>query len=161
MPHAEIGKQFIWPTIEDAEALQGFPRGWTSSASDNKRDADRWKMVGNAVTVGVSDWVGSRLNKPGDIISPVSNHSTSSKWPSAAMGGQGKMFKVDASEYPLHRPYTHLTDLITVDQCKQVSLRAASGFYSRLQRGNLGQHPGFREALAAHIDFMAGDETTR
>ena len=50
------------PSIEDAEAMQGFDRGWTDvEGLDRRRNGSRWKLVGNAVTVGVAQWVGSRL----------------------------------------------------------------------------------------------------
>lgn len=38
----------------EAEALQGFPRGWTAGFSRSQRR----RMVGNAVNVGCSEWIG-------------------------------------------------------------------------------------------------------
>jgi DNA (cytosine-5)-methyltransferase 1 len=44
----------VVPGVEDAERLQGFPRGWTVAATEiERRKGTRWKLVGNAVTVGV------------------------------------------------------------------------------------------------------------
>ena len=42
---------------DEAEALQGFPRGWTAGLS---RSARR-RMVGNAVNVRVAQWIGERV----------------------------------------------------------------------------------------------------
>ena len=48
----------VTPALGDAEELQGFPRGWTEPASSvSSRKGTRWKLVGNAVTTGVSRWI--------------------------------------------------------------------------------------------------------
>ena len=44
-------------TPMECERLQGFPDGWTDSQSDTQR----YKQMGNAVTVNVIKWIGSRL----------------------------------------------------------------------------------------------------
>lgn len=41
----------------EAESLQGFPRGWTAGFSRSVRR----RMLGNAVTVPVAEWIGRRL----------------------------------------------------------------------------------------------------
>jgi DNA (cytosine-5)-methyltransferase 1 len=41
----------------EAEALQGFPRGWTAGFSRSRRR----RMLGNAVTVDVAEWIGRRI----------------------------------------------------------------------------------------------------
>jgi hypothetical protein len=40
------------------ERLQGFPDDWTFVCSDNQR----YKQMGNAVTVNVIEWIGNRLD---------------------------------------------------------------------------------------------------
>ena len=143
VPGAEAGRKFVWPLIGDAEALQGFPRGWTEAASDGKRDASRWKMLGNAVTVGVSEWVAGRIANPGDDLAervPLESHP----WPSAAAGFGGKRWRVFVSEYPVLRPYQHLLDVVNPSTATPLTHRAAAGFLDRLERGNLGRYPGFR-----------------
>lgn len=42
---------------EEAEALQGFPRGWTAGFAERRRRA----MCGRAVTVPVAQWIGERI----------------------------------------------------------------------------------------------------
>jgi DNA (cytosine-5)-methyltransferase 1 len=152
IPSNDPGRKFVWPLIEDAEALQGFPRGWTSAASDGKRDASRWKMLGNAVTVGVSEWIAGRIANPGPSLAELEPLEGSS-WPSAAAGHRGKRWRAWVSEYPLHQPYTHLLDLVDRDLAIPLSHRAAAGFLSRLELGNLGRHPGFRRDMAEHVQF--------
>jgi DNA (cytosine-5)-methyltransferase 1 len=44
-------------SAEEAEALQGFPRGWTAGFPERRRRA----MAGEAVTVNVVEWIGKRI----------------------------------------------------------------------------------------------------
>ena len=44
-------------TPTECERLQGFPDDWTASQSDTQR----FKQMGNAVTVNVIEWIGERL----------------------------------------------------------------------------------------------------
>jgi len=46
-------------TPTECERLQGFPDGWTEGVSDTQR----YKMLGNAVTVNVIEFLGKRLRK--------------------------------------------------------------------------------------------------
>lgn len=46
-------------TPMECERLQGFPDGWAESLSD----AQRYKALGNAVTVNVAEWIAKRLIK--------------------------------------------------------------------------------------------------
>lgn len=41
----------------ECERLQGFPDGWTQDQSDTQR----YKQLGNAVTVNVAEWIASRI----------------------------------------------------------------------------------------------------
>jgi site-specific DNA-cytosine methylase len=45
-------------TPVECERLQGFPDGWTAVSSDSQR----YKQMGNAVTVNVIEWIGNRLD---------------------------------------------------------------------------------------------------
>lgn len=44
-------------TPVECERLQGFPDGWASEQSD----AQRYKQMGNAITVTVAEWIGQRI----------------------------------------------------------------------------------------------------
>lgn len=47
----------------ECERLQGFPDNWTALGHDGKAisDSARYRMLGNAVTVNVAEWIGNRL----------------------------------------------------------------------------------------------------
>jgi DNA (cytosine-5)-methyltransferase 1 len=44
-------------TPRECERLQGFPDDWTASQADSSR----YKMMGNAVTVPVVEWIIKRM----------------------------------------------------------------------------------------------------
>lgn len=152
LPNNDNGETFVLPTIEDGEILQGFSRGWTSAASDGKRDGHRWKLIGNAVTVGVSEWVAGRLKTPGSFEGHSTLWTRQGAWPTAAWGEGAQAWKVELSEFPQQLPYRHLLDLVDVARCTPLSSRAANGFWSRLRSSNLGRHPGFREDLEKYVE---------
>ncbi|MEO2035676.1 MAG: DNA (cytosine-5-)-methyltransferase, partial [Planctomycetaceae bacterium] len=57
--------EIVTPDIRDAERLQGFPVNWTLPAMENTRKVGaRWKIIGNAVSVPVSKWIGKNLLSP-------------------------------------------------------------------------------------------------
>lgn len=45
----------------ECERLQGFPDGWTEGQSDSQR----YKQMGNAVTVNVIEWIGKQIMEAG------------------------------------------------------------------------------------------------
>jgi len=162
VPDADLGRQLVVPSVEDAEALQGFPRGWTTAAESSRRNGHRWKLVGNAVTVGVATWLGDRLAEPGDASSlDEAQWTPAGSWPAAAWGEHGKVFAVRTSEYPRLVNYSHLREVVDVGQAPGLSYRASRGFRSRLERGNLGRHPGFRDAVADHVEWAGAQERGR
>lgn len=157
VPKAAPGRRLVKPSIEDAEAMQGFDRGWTDVAGLPTRGlGTRWKMIGNAVTVGVSRWVGSRLASPGEVIVDFKPWTPGkSSWPIAATGRNGYIqVPTSISECPLHAEYSHLAEMIDATQAEALTLRGARGFWNRLQQGNLGRHPGFREDVLDHIAVL-------
>lgn len=152
IPAAVDGHRLVKPGIEDAEQMQGFPRGWTDiGTGSTRRNGPRWKLVGNAVTVGVSEWVGRRIAGPGDVVCEEELWEGRGAWPTAAWGEDGKVWQVRVSEFPEMQPYQHLLDVVDPTAAEPLSERATSGFLGRLQAGNLGRHPGFRDDVAAHL----------
>lgn len=153
----EPGRRLVTPCIEDAEALQGFPRRWTQPAVvDGRANTPRWKLVGNAVTVGVAAWLGQRLVAPGEV--PAGENEPlepGGKWPRAAWGEAGKAWSVDVSMWPVRRPYRHLLTTVDVAKAKAVSSRGVVGFHSRMQRSRLRFDPEFRLAVEEHVRVMA------
>lgn len=150
LPAQIPGRKFVIPCVEDGEALQGFSRGWTQAADLGKRNGPRWKLVGNAVTVGVARWVGERILTPGSFELASEEWRGAGAWPTAAWGDRDGVRKVVLTEFPRLLPYTHLLDLLRIDQAVSLSHRAVSGFWRRLQQTNLGRHEGFREDIAEH-----------
>lgn len=153
---AEIGHQIVTPCIGDAEELQGFPRGWTEAATGlGKRDS-RWKLVGNAVTTNVAEWVGRRLATPGTYDpAEATRLGAGDKWPLAAWGGAGKRWKSQVSMWPEQQPYRHLRDLVDPAGLTPLSLRAATGFLSRAQRSTLRFDEDFLLAVKRHVEHAS------
>lgn len=155
IPNEKSGRRLVMPTVGDAEELQGFPRGWTEPADTGSKNGPRWKLVGNAVTVGVAEWLGRRLHNPSDWPDTSEFWEGPGSWPTAAWGDDGKVRRMALSEFPQQRPYRHLLKVIDLGSVRPVTYRGVAGFWSRLQQGNLGRYPGFREDVAAHVTAMA------
>jgi DNA (cytosine-5)-methyltransferase 1 len=156
IPGREPGLAIGTPCIRDAERMQGFPAGWTEPAGDVARASSRWKLVGNAVTVGVAEWLGGRLVDPGEFdresgTQLVGKH----RWPTAAWGESKRRWQADASMWPENRPYRHLLDLLHSDEIKPLSKRAIDGFLSRMERSTLRFDERFRLAVKEHAAAMA------
>lgn len=152
--NAPVGRQIVLPTIEEAEALQGFPRGWTAPAQLNAKNGPRWKLVGNAVTVGVSTWLVNRLEEPGEVVVESRPWTKKGRWPNAAYGAAGKAWEFEASCFPVANRYKHLTDIVRTDVALPLSYRATSGFLSRVLRSSLKFDLNFVEDLRKHMAAM-------
>lgn len=150
-PSAEPRRAFVTPTPEDMEALQGFPRGWTDvdfGFAAARTRGTRGKLIGNAVTTRVAEWVAGRIDSPGSVTCPSIPWGNAARWPNAAFGFGGSRQRVEATEFPMRREYEHLSAVVNLNAAPSLSARALSGFNNRLTRGNLGWHPGFRDAVA-------------
>ncbi|MEI5034178.1 hypothetical protein RB201_19980 [Streptomyces sp. S1A(2023)] len=144
------------PSITDAEQLQGFEKDWTltEATAGKKSGRDRWKLVGNAVTVGVSKWLGEQLLNPDEYDeSEADMLSDSARWPTAAWGHSGKRWRSYASMWPKHQEYTHLMDLVDRGGLTPLSHRAAAGFYSRTQKANLRFDETFILHMKEHVEL--------
>lgn len=143
----------VLPDIRDAERLQGFPVDWTVNDGLGRRsEGARWKLVGNAVSVPVSTWVGRSLRQPGiySDSSRVALPETGS-WPTAAWGRTGEAYAVSISEWPVREDYQHLAEFLDFPTT-WLSARASAGFLSRARRGSLRFEAGFLDAVEAHLD---------
>jgi DNA (cytosine-5)-methyltransferase 1 len=152
---ARRSRRLVVPGIEDAEALQGFERGWTSGIAGPRALGTRWKLVGNAVTVGVSRWVGERLAEPGSCVAETTPLADGVPWPTAAHGSRGRAFRVDVSEYPRPEPYQHLSEVVDLGAASSLSQRAIEGFYRRTQRSTLRFDPAFIDDLVEQVSMGA------
>ncbi len=156
LPHEAPGRLLVLPGLEDGEALQGFPRGWTEAAGSARRGATRWRLVGNAVPVPLAAWVGRRLVAPGEPVCAEWGWPRHG-WPAAAWGdGTGRRIAVAASAWPVREPYRHLSDLLDPTGLRPLSPRATAGFLGRLREGRVRADARFVEDVEAHLG-TAGD----
>ena len=148
MPSGEIVK----PDIRDAERLQGFDVDWTQPAEDVQRPGHRWKLVGNAVTVCVADWIGRRLREPGRYDPSCDGLLVRHRgWPRAAWGdGSGSRYQVAVTTWPERRPAPRLDEFLQFP-LTPLSKRAIAGFYSRTRRAKLRFPPGFLDLVRANL----------
>ena len=148
-----VSRDFVTPTIEDAEALQGFRRGWTAfSAEEAVADRLRWRLVGNAVSVPAAGWVGRILAGQSVQRRPEAEElDAAHSWPIAGYGRKNRRCKVEVSEWPGRKGYVGISEFLS-DEAPPLSLRAASGFLSRLERSRLRVPPEFTRDLR---DFVA------
>lgn len=153
LPGSEPGRKIVTPRIEDAEQLQGFPVDWTRAAGgDGRGRGHRWKLVGNAVTVGVARWVGERLASPGSYDGTNDRPlAPAASWPSAAWGGAGQAFIAEVSNWPRHDPYRHLTEVMDPGAAPPLSQRGAAGFLERAARAKLRFVEDFILDLKEHV----------
>jgi DNA (cytosine-5)-methyltransferase 1 len=155
-PRGRAGRRIVTPTLVEAEQVQGFDADWTAPADlVSSRKGTRWKLVGNAVTVGVSEWVAGRLGAPGPFDAEVRRLNDSASWPKAAYGAKGKRWAVAASMWPTREPYQHLRDLVDLRKATPLSERAAAGFHERAMRSSLRFDQRFLDDIASHIESLA------
>jgi DNA (cytosine-5)-methyltransferase 1 len=137
------------PEIRDAERLQGFAPDWTAPAVDDpsRRNGPRWKLVGNAVSVPLAEWVGRRLleSATGDVQKgqPLGGGDS---WPKAAWGNHGERHAVEVGMWPERHPYLHLAQFLRYPTTP-LSPRALTGFLSRAQRSTLHFPDGLLETI--------------
>ena len=157
MPNMSI----ITPDIVDGERLQGLPANWTNlseragvvgAGKFNRRK--RWTLVGNAVNVEVSAWIGKRLkdrksfrDAPGSIL--FEPHS----WPAAAWFDGKFRYRVELGPCPVKRKRKALADFLSIPGAP-LSLRATAGFYKRIEASSLLFKPGFVAAIRKHFRQM-------
>lgn len=155
--NAAPGRRVVTPTIEDAEALQGFRRGWTApGAPDGHKNGPRWKLVGNAVTTGISAWLGSRLTSPCEPLTADGQElSDGSHWPLAAHGHMGRAWGVPVSLWPVRKPYKSLLEVVNPLTAAPLSARATAGFLERAERGSLRFDPEFLVAMKEHLRIVS------
>jgi DNA (cytosine-5)-methyltransferase 1 len=151
--------RIVTPDIRDAERLQGFPPGWTEALVTAGRAKYRWSLVGNAVAVPVSEWVGRLLTaSPSTLPKGGDRLTRDAKWPTAACGSpRGRRYQFDVSSWPAHVPHTPLAEFLR-EPPKLLSARATAGFLGRLRRSNLRRPSAFDKALQRHVWRMQDAE---
>ena len=143
VPGAMLDRRFVTPSVEDAEAMQGFMRGWTETGRNIKRGV-RWKSLAMPLRRELRNGL-RRASPHGGLNAEAVEWKPEGSWPTAAWGEAGKVHRVAVSEFPRHLPYEHLAEAVDLAQAAPLSDRALNGFRNRLLKGNLGRHPGFRD----------------
>lgn len=147
----------VTPSIRDAEAMQGFERGWTEIAESVERSSARWSLVGSAVSVPVAQWIGERLGHPTPYepirLAKLEAHG---KLPKAAFGSKGKRFEVGVSCDPVGVRPPALAAFLELPR-KPLSARATAGFYSRATHPEtrLRFADGFIDSVKRHLASMS------
>lgn len=146
---------FVLPSISDAEKLQGFPRGWTKPAAETCVDSSRWRLVGNAVSVPVAEWLGRRLGQPGVYdASEDQELNPGSAWPNAAWGDGKRRFESTVSDWPVHRRRSSILSFLK-EPNRPLSYKAGSGFLSRLENSTLHVNGEFMRGLRCYLGRIA------
>ena len=146
----------VTPHLCDAERIQGFPADWTSPADHvpGRRKTDRWKLVGNAVSVPVAQWIGERLHAEESYDTTGDQSlSSSARWPRAAWGRHEERRGVNLSMWPVAYDRPHLHEFLEFEP-KLLSARATAGFLSRTRRGTLRIPEDLICEAEAHLDSM-------
>lgn len=146
------GGTIVKPDIRDAERLQGFAVDWTLPATVVVKPGGRWKLVGNAVTVGAAEWIGRRLAAPlqyePTFDVPLHNGD---RWPRAAWNmGQGR-FRAARSAWPSHEDRPALAEFLMFEP-QMLSEKATAGFLARTRTSSLRFPPGFIAAVERHLE---------
>jgi DNA (cytosine-5)-methyltransferase 1 len=151
----------ITPDIRDGERLQGFAAGWTDlqhvlphfgEAKFNRRK--RWLLVGNAVNVRVSSWLGERLARPRPFAGESGEKwMQGDRWPEAAWYDGRARWNVSLSHWPVRRHQRELAKFLRFEG-QPLSIRATAGFLSRAKNSRLRFAHGFLEAIERHLRRM-------
>lgn len=153
--------EFVLPDIRDAERLQGFPPNWTEVALTGRaKEGARWKLVGNAVSVPVSRWIGDMLAQTGFADYDAGSDEAlraNQAWPSAAWGDRGRVFRSKVSEWPTSVEPASLADFLQYPP-RLLSERATQGFLRRAATSSLRFPEGFIDALQVHLIRLRASE---
>jgi DNA (cytosine-5)-methyltransferase 1 len=148
----------ITPDIRDAERLQGFQTDWTQPAEEAARSSIRWKLIGNAVTVPVAEWLGRRLIHPNTYDARRDRELRRTKrWPRAARFDGKNRHEVEINSFPQWQPRPPLAQFL-IFPGKPLSARATTGFLSRTERANLRFPEGFLDRLRTHLTGLDAGE---
>jgi DNA (cytosine-5)-methyltransferase 1 len=141
--------------IRDAERLQGFPSNWTRPAEAVTKKSNRWRLIGNAVSVSAAEWIGRRMAKPGAPLNlPAVELRDHSPWPAAAWNIGGGRMGIEVSEWPINRKARSLEEFLRFPPVP-LSEKATAGFLKRTERAKLRFPEGFIAAVQAHLERMS------
>ena len=117
----------VTPPIEAVEQFQGFPPRWTTALRHVREGRNRWRLVGNAVSVPVAEWIGRRITTPGSYdAKSASPSSRVDAGPNAAWCMGGNRMMANVSEYPVNKRRGRLSAFAT-ERWPDLSQRALAG----------------------------------
>ncbi len=136
--------------------MQVFEPDWTLPAEAVVKRGHRWKLVGNAVTVDVAEWIGQRLAAPGPIVAVSGAPLQPGRaWPRAAWNvGDGRV-EAHASEWPCAQRGLALDRFLRFEP-QLLSVKATAGFLERTERSSLRFPEGFLDTVRGHLARMRG-----
>ena len=148
------GAGIVTPRLEVVERLMGFPPGWTSLAEEVGPARARWKLVGNAVSVLASEWIGQRLSRPNQY-DPSSDvpFECQGTWPNSCWGERGRMYRSAATNWPVSRKQEHLVDFVGGEH-DPLSHRAAKGFHDRFRKSSLRRREQLLDVVQEYIESL-------
>lgn len=146
--------RIVKPGIRTAEVIQGFEPDWTVAAEQVARPSLRWALVGNAVSVPIPRWIGSRIEAPLSYEKARDRpFPTSGKAPRAARFDGKHRYAVDIGVDPIGLRSPSLEALLGED-FTLLSRRATAGFLGRTRRAKLRFAPGFIDAVERHLEAV-------
>ena len=126
----------------------------TKNSSRRRRAAAGAKLIGNAVSVPVAEWIGRRLANPTGETPIGVELERGVPWPRAAWGHKRKVYAIDVSTFPIRVETPSLREFLRFPRIP-LSQRAASGFLSRALTSGLRFEVGFLEDVRRHAQRMA------
>lgn len=124
------------PSIVDGERLQGFEAGWTDICIEGKeiKLGIRWKLIGNAVSVPLSTWLGEQLarDKHDPALEALHHEPMRSNrpMPQAAMGAKGKWTAVQIGTHVRTSKHTPIMKFLS-EPLRPLSTKALAGYVKR------------------------------
>lgn len=145
------------PSIGDAEKLQGFPKGWTEAVEGlpGKRRGARWRLVGNAASVPITNWIGAQILGGEEAVSVRREPLVvKNRWPIAACGKSGDHYMLPLSTRPSGATMRVIRNFLS-DPLEPLSYRAAAGFRKRaLSTPKLVYSERFLDSLQRYCELQ-------
>lgn len=141
------------PTVVDGERLQGFEAGWTDVKLNGQRlkEGRRWTLIGNAVSVPVSDWIGQALATPSRGHDIVGEELVKSRpMPFRATGDRNSTLGYPPDLHVLRSAPVPIGAFLA-EPLKPLSTKAINGFVNRVEAGVMNMP----DRLMASLDRQA------
>lgn len=153
--------RIVKPDLRDTERLQGFPADWTQPAETIGRRSARWGLVGSAVSVPVSAWIGAGLVQGGIYdLGRDSQFPSQGKLPRAARFDGKHQYSVAISPDPIGTRPPHLEKFLSY-RPEPLSVKATSGFLQRTRVATLRFADGFIDSVERYLEYAREREARR